>query len=201
MLRELAGSPCLGAGVVLWPGADGRVPRRLHCSSLSSAVGGRLGARPREGDLGATVRVVFAATQCAADRLWMRNPFARRWLQCRFLRRSPRLGVPRIPAVSRGGGGPCGALVDEVVSGLGKTIVGVAGLLACLILGASVALGAVSSGTPAGGRIRQFVQPGKTQRNGRSALPARSAITGPARVPPATVEDVRHGDRGRTARS
>ena len=49
----------------------------------------------------------------------------------------------------------------------GKTIVGVAGLLACLILGASVALGAGSSGTPAGGRIQLFVQPGKTQGNGK----------------------------------
>ena len=50
---------------------------------------------------------------------------------------------------------------------LGKTTVGVAGLLACLILGASVALGAGSSGTPAGGRIQLFVQPGKTQGNGK----------------------------------
>jgi hypothetical protein len=58
-------------------------------------------------------------------------------------------------------------LVEEVVLRLGKTIVGVAGLLACLILGASVALGAGSSGTPAGGRIQLFVQPGKAQGNGK----------------------------------
>ena len=50
---------------------------------------------------------------------------------------------------------------------LGKTTVGVAGLLACLILGASVALGAGSSGTPAGGRIQLFVQPGQAQGNGK----------------------------------
>jgi hypothetical protein len=50
---------------------------------------------------------------------------------------------------------------------LGKTMVGVAGLLACLIVGASVALGAGSSGTPAGGRIQLFVQPGKAQGNGK----------------------------------
>ena len=50
---------------------------------------------------------------------------------------------------------------------LGKATVGVAGLLACLILGASVALGAGSSGTPAGGRIQLFVQPGKAQGNGK----------------------------------
>lgn len=50
---------------------------------------------------------------------------------------------------------------------LGKTTVGVAWLLACLIVGASVALGAGSSGTPAGGRIHLFVQPGKTQGNGK----------------------------------
>lgn len=50
---------------------------------------------------------------------------------------------------------------------LGKTTAGVAGLLACLIVGASVALAAGSSGTPAGGRIQLFVQPGKTQGNGK----------------------------------
>jgi hypothetical protein len=49
---------------------------------------------------------------------------------------------------------------------IGKTTVGVAGLLACLIVGASVALGA-SSGTPAGGRIQLFVQPGQHQGNGK----------------------------------
>ena len=50
---------------------------------------------------------------------------------------------------------------------LGKTTVGVAGLLACLIVGASVALGAGSSATPAGGRIQLFVQPGNSQGNGK----------------------------------
>jgi hypothetical protein len=49
---------------------------------------------------------------------------------------------------------------------LGKTAVGVVGLLACLIAGASVALGAGSSGTPAGGRIHLFVQPSQKQGNG-----------------------------------
>jgi hypothetical protein len=47
-----------------------------------------------------------------------------------------------------------------------KRIVGVAGLLACLIVGASVAL-AAASGTPAGGRIQLFVQPGKGQGSGK----------------------------------
>ena len=50
---------------------------------------------------------------------------------------------------------------------LGKTAVGVAGLLACLIVGASVALGAGSSGTPAGGPIQLFVQPAQSQGNGK----------------------------------
>ena len=50
---------------------------------------------------------------------------------------------------------------------LAKTAVGVAGLLACLIVGASVALGAGSSGTPAGGRIQLFVQPGQSQGKGK----------------------------------
>jgi hypothetical protein len=49
---------------------------------------------------------------------------------------------------------------------LGKTAVGVVGLLACLIVGASVALGA-GSGTPAGGRIQLFVQPAQKQGNGK----------------------------------
>ncbi len=48
-----------------------------------------------------------------------------------------------------------------------KRMVGVAGLLACLIVGASVALGAASSGTPAGGRIQLFVQPGQGQGKGK----------------------------------
>ena len=50
---------------------------------------------------------------------------------------------------------------------LGKTAVGVVGLLACLIVGASVAMGAGSSLTPAGGRIELFVQPAQKQGNGR----------------------------------
>jgi hypothetical protein len=50
---------------------------------------------------------------------------------------------------------------------LAKTAVGVAGLLACLIVGASVALGAGSSATPAGGRIQLFVQPGNGQGTGK----------------------------------
>ncbi len=50
---------------------------------------------------------------------------------------------------------------------LGKTTVGVAGLLACLIVGASVALGQGSSGTPAGGRIQIFVLPGSSQGKGK----------------------------------
>jgi hypothetical protein len=50
---------------------------------------------------------------------------------------------------------------------LGKTAVGVVGLLACLIVGASVAMGAGSSQTPAGGRIQLFVQPAQKQGNGR----------------------------------
>ena len=50
---------------------------------------------------------------------------------------------------------------------LGKTTVGVMGLLACLIVGASVALGAGSSATPAGGRIQLFVQPAQSQGNGK----------------------------------
>jgi hypothetical protein len=51
--------------------------------------------------------------------------------------------------------------------GLGKTTVGVGGLLACLIVGGSVALAASSSATPAGGRIQVFVQPGNGQGNGK----------------------------------
>jgi hypothetical protein len=58
-------------------------------------------------------------------------------------------------------------LVQEVVMRLGKTTVGVAGLLACLIVGASVALGAGSSATPARGRIQLFVQPAQSQGNGK----------------------------------
>jgi len=50
---------------------------------------------------------------------------------------------------------------------LGKTAAGVAGLLACGIVGASAALGAGSSQTPAGGRIQLFVQPAQKQGNGK----------------------------------
>src|SRR5450755_1601601 len=50
---------------------------------------------------------------------------------------------------------------------LGKTAVGVAGLLTCLIVGASIALGAVSAARPAGGRIQLFVQPAQRQGNGK----------------------------------
>jgi hypothetical protein len=77
------------------------------------------------------------------------------------------LGDPCIPVVSQSGVRSVWRLVEEVVLRLGKTIVGAAGLLACLILGASVALGAGSSGTPAGGRIQLFVQPGNGQGNGK----------------------------------
>lgn len=52
---------------------------------------------------------------------------------------------------------------------LAKTAFGVVGLLACLIVGASVALGAGSS-PPAGGRIQLFVQPGQKQGNGKVLL-------------------------------
>jgi hypothetical protein len=58
-------------------------------------------------------------------------------------------------------------LVQEVVMRLGKTAVGVAGLLACLIAGASIALAAGSAATPAGGRIQLFVQPAQRQGNGK----------------------------------
>ena len=51
---------------------------------------------------------------------------------------------------------------------LRQTGVGVVGLIACLIVGAAVALGAGSS--PAGGRIQVFVQPGNGQGNGKILL-------------------------------
>jgi hypothetical protein len=41
------------------------------------------------------------------------------------------------------------------------------GALVCLVAGASVALGAGSTGKPAGGRIRLFVTPGQTQGTGK----------------------------------
>ena len=50
---------------------------------------------------------------------------------------------------------------------LHKTTIGVAGAFACLVAGTSVALGAGSSGTPAGGPIHLFVQPAKSQGNGK----------------------------------
>jgi hypothetical protein len=49
---------------------------------------------------------------------------------------------------------------------LGKTTVGVAGLLVCLIAGVSVAVGQGST-TPAGGKIQLFVQPGNGQGKGK----------------------------------
>jgi hypothetical protein len=48
-----------------------------------------------------------------------------------------------------------------------QTTIGVAGALACLVAGASVALATGSSPTPAGGRIHVFVQPAKSQGNGK----------------------------------
>jgi hypothetical protein len=50
---------------------------------------------------------------------------------------------------------------------LRKTAIGVAGAFACLVAGTSVALGAGSSGTPAGGPIQLFVQPAQSQGNGK----------------------------------
>jgi hypothetical protein len=50
---------------------------------------------------------------------------------------------------------------------LHKTMIVVAGVFACLVAGSSVALGAGSSGTPAGGPIQLFVQPGQSQGNGK----------------------------------
>jgi hypothetical protein len=47
-----------------------------------------------------------------------------------------------------------------------NTLIGVAGTLACVAGGASVALGAGSS-KPAGGPIQLFVQPGQNQGNGK----------------------------------
>jgi hypothetical protein len=50
---------------------------------------------------------------------------------------------------------------------LRKTMMGVSGALVCLVAGASVAAGAGSSGTPAGGAIKLFVQPGANQGQGK----------------------------------
>lgn len=46
-------------------------------------------------------------------------------------------------------------------------MIGVVGVLACVVVGGSVALGAGSSGTPVGGRIQIIVQPGQGQGNGK----------------------------------
>jgi hypothetical protein len=50
---------------------------------------------------------------------------------------------------------------------LQRATIGVAGALACLAAGASVALATGSSKTPAGGPIQIFVQPGQSQGNGK----------------------------------
>jgi hypothetical protein len=50
---------------------------------------------------------------------------------------------------------------------LPKTTIAVAGTLACLIAGASVALGAGSSKTPSGGAVQVIVQPGASQGQGK----------------------------------
>lgn len=50
---------------------------------------------------------------------------------------------------------------------LSRPIVGVAGACICLVVGVSVALGAGSSKTPAGGPIQIFVQPGNGQGKGK----------------------------------
>jgi hypothetical protein len=46
-------------------------------------------------------------------------------------------------------------------------VIGVVGALTCLVVAASVALGAASSARPAGGRIQIIVQPGQGQGNGK----------------------------------
>jgi hypothetical protein len=48
-----------------------------------------------------------------------------------------------------------------------RAMMGAAGTLACVVAGASVALGAGSSTTPAGGPIQIFVQPGQNQGKGK----------------------------------
>lgn len=48
-----------------------------------------------------------------------------------------------------------------------RSLLGVAGLLVCLVVGVSVALAAGSSGTPAGGPIHLFVTPGQGQGSGK----------------------------------
>jgi hypothetical protein len=79
------------------------------------------------------------------------------------------LGNPRVPVVSRSGVRSVLRLVQEVVMRLGKTTIGFAGLLVCLIAGVSVAFGQGST-TPAGGKIQLFVQPGNGQGKGKILL-------------------------------
>src|ERR1700722_20171734 len=55
----------------------------------------------------------------------------------------------------------------EVVMRVTRAMMGAAGTLACVVAGASVALGAGSSATPAGGPIQIFVQPGQGQGKGK----------------------------------
>ena len=52
----------------------------------------------------------------------------------------------------------------------GRAVLGVVGTLVCLSAGASVALGAGSSGTPAGGPIHIFVMPGNGQGDGKIVI-------------------------------
>lgn len=55
----------------------------------------------------------------------------------------------------------------EDVMRVARIMIGVGGTLACVVAGASVALGAASSKTPAGGPIQIFVQPGQSQGHGK----------------------------------
>jgi len=79
---------------------------------------------------------------------------------------------------------------------LRKTTIGVAGAFVCLLAGTSVALGAGSSGTPAGGRIQLFVQPAQTQGNGKVLLTgavgdygsSHTVTTGGKRIGTATLK-------------
>lgn len=70
---------------------------------------------------------------------------------------------------AQGGAGASGA--QRGISGghmsFSKVMPVFAGLLACLIAGASVALGAGSSSTPAGGQIHMIVQPAQAQGSGK----------------------------------
>jgi hypothetical protein len=75
-------------------------------------------------------------------------------------------------------------------------MIGIVGALACLVVGASVALGAGSSGTPAGGRIQLIVQPGQGQGNGKILFtgavgdygPTRAVTTGGKKISTATLK-------------